>query len=97
MTKLKQIIPLVLLVITLCSGAALAADQSPININQASVEELAELPHVGPKRAQLIIAHRKKSPFRSVEELTEIKGIGDKTLEKIKPHVRVAPATTAKR
>lgn len=64
-----------------------------IDINRATVEQLAELPYMGMKKAELIVARRNEKAFTSVDELLEIKGIGEKTLAKLRPHVRVgAPA-----
>lgn len=63
-----------------------------INLNAASVDELCELPGIGPKRAEQIIDHRKKRPFSRVSQLVQIKGIGWKTLKKIRPLVYIGPA-----
>ncbi|RQD73760.1 MAG: MBL fold metallo-hydrolase, partial [Candidatus Syntrophonatronum acetioxidans] len=52
-----------------------------ININTASLEELQEIIHIGPGRAQEIIDLR---PFNSLEELTRVSGIGPARLEDIK-------------
>jgi competence protein ComEA len=61
----------------------------PINVNEATVEELQRLPSVGPKRAQFIVEARQKRPFGSIEELRRVSGIGPKTLEKLRPYVTV--------
>lgn len=62
-----------------------------LNLNQASAEQLDELPGIGPSRAQAIVELRKKlgGSFRSVEQLRDVKGIGEKTLNKLKPLVTV--------
>jgi competence protein ComEA len=55
-----------------------------VNINTASVDELDELPEVGPATAETIIEYRRNNGmFRSVEELEEIPGIGPETIEEI--------------
>lgn len=46
---------------------------SCIDINQASIEEVQNIIHIGPERAQLLIDLR---PFDSVDDLDRIKGIG---------------------
>ena len=57
-----------------------------VNINTATMEELAKLPGVGEVIAQRIVNHREKSgKFRKVEELLVIRGISKKKLEKLRP------------
>ena len=76
--------------LALAQPALAAVNKAPdqaVNINTASVEELTTLPHIGPKRAEQIVARRQEKPFVSVDELLEIKGIGPKTLEKLRPHI----------
>lgn len=54
----------------------------PLDLNQATQEELESLPGIGPSKAQGILAHREAhGPFDSVEDLLEVDGIGPKTLE----------------
>ncbi|WP_239984545.1 MBL fold metallo-hydrolase [Lentibacillus sediminis] len=50
-----------------------SAADSCININEASPEELQEIIHIGPERAQDVISLR---PFGSVDDLTRVDGIG---------------------
>ena len=65
-------------------------DPLQIDINTADVEELDELPEVGPSTAESIVEYRQANgQFRSVDELEEIPGIGPKTLEKIEPFATV--------
>ena len=57
-----------------------------ININTADVDELDELPQVGPATAESIVEYRRTNGmFRSVDELEEIPGIGPATIEEIEP------------
>lgn len=61
-----------------------------VNINTADVEELDELPQVGPATAETIIEYRQANGlFTSVDELEEVPGIGPATLEEIKPFATV--------
>ncbi len=60
-----------------------------IDINKADVEKLAEIPGIGPKTAEAIIAYRTDvGPFKSIEDLMEVKGIGPKKLETIRPFLQ---------
>jgi competence protein ComEA len=94
-----------LLAASLCLGlgvAAYAADAivpagegKKVNINQASAEQLANLPRVGAKAAQRIVDFRKaKGPFARPEDLMEVKGFGEKRFEQLKAYLAVSGATT---
>lgn len=61
------------------------AKNACININTASLQELQEIVHIGPARAQELIDLR---PFNSVDDLTRIKGIGKARLDDIKAQGR---------
>lgn len=52
-----------------------------ININQATAEELQEIIHIGPARAEDLI---ELQPFQSVDDLTRISGIGPSRIADIK-------------
>lgn len=60
-----------------------------MDLNTAPAAQLQELPGIGPKKAEAIIALRQKRPFSRVSQLLEVRGIGRKTLERLKPLVRV--------
>lgn len=65
--------------------AAAADVVSPINLNQATAEELQVLPGVGPALADRIVAYREANGlFTSLEQLVEVKGIGQRKLEKLR-------------
>jgi competence protein ComEA len=56
-----------------------------VDINQASVDQLDELPGVGPTTAEAIIAHREQhGPFASVDDLIDVRGIGEAKLEQLR-------------
>lgn len=61
-----------------------------ININTASVDELDELPGIGPTIAQRIIDYRDANgPFQTIEDLLNVSGIGPSTFEQIKDLITV--------
>lgn len=65
---------------------------APLELNRAAVDELVQLPGVGPVLARHIIEYREQQGgFRSVEELRAVPGIGPVTLERLRAFVRVDP------
>ncbi len=61
-----------------------------ININTATIDELCDLPGIGPVLAERIIAYRKEfGLFTSPDELKKVSGIGDKTLEAVREYISV--------
>jgi competence protein ComEA len=68
------------------------AVEAQVNINHASLEELASLKYVGETIAKRIIEYRKKKGgFNSLEDLLNVKGIGPKTLEANKDRIVITP------
>jgi competence protein ComEA len=61
-----------------------------VNLNTATVDQLTELPGVGPTLAARIVEYREKAGrFRSPQELMNVKGIGEKSFKKIEPWLSV--------
>ena len=58
-----------------------------IDLNRASVAELMRLPGIGRARAEAIVAHRSRRPFRSPAEVAEVKGIGKRWLQGNQGHI----------
>lgn len=57
---------------------ALTPDFTPLDLNTATAAELTELPGIGDKLAERIVAYREANgPFASVEEIMEVDGIGE--------------------
>ncbi|GGI79295.1 competence protein ComEA [Shewanella hanedai] len=56
-----------------------------VNINTASVSELARLKGIGESKAKAIVEFRKANgEFKAITELEQVKGIGAKLVEKNK-------------
>jgi competence protein ComEA len=66
--------------------SASALPLQPVDVNNATQEELEALPGIGPAMAQRIIEGR---PYSTVEDLLRVRGIGEVTLEKLRPYVTV--------
>ena len=68
---------------------AKSAAVQQIDINKADAEMLTEIPGIGPKTAEAIVAYRKDvGSFKTIDELVEVKGIGPKKLETIRPYLQ---------
>lgn len=59
-------------------------DESKININKATLQELKTLYGIGDRRAELIIEYRKTKQFENYEELKSLLGVSDEIIEIIK-------------
>jgi competence protein ComEA len=61
-----------------------------VSLNAATAEELAQLPGIGPVRAEAIVADRRRhGPFRRIEDLERVPGIGSATVERLRERLRV--------
>jgi len=62
-----------------------------VNINTASIEELAKgLKGVGESKAEAIFLYRKKNgPFKTLADLTKVKGIGSVTVDKNRENIEL--------
>jgi|TARA_R110002124_G_scaffold129793_1_gene291532 competence protein ComEA len=70
------------------SSGVLAQDVAPINVNTADAELLAELPGIGPSRADAIIEERETNGvFESAADLERVSGIGPATVDRMRDQV----------
>ncbi len=61
-----------------------------VNLNTATIEELDELPGIGPVIARRIVEFReKRGGFRRVEELLAIQGISERRWQELRKLVEV--------
>jgi competence protein ComEA len=71
------------------SGIANTTSANAIDINTATVTELENLPHVGPKTAAAIVQFRNDNgPFRRTEYLMRIRGISEKHFAELRPFIK---------
>lgn len=61
-----------------------------VNLNRATRAELQQLPNVGPRLADGILAHRQShGNFKNLDDLKNVQGIGDATFNKLRPWLTV--------
>jgi len=66
-------------------GGATGAATGPVSLSSATLEELDQLPGVGPVTAQKIVDYRTEhGPFASVDELDAVPGIGPTRIEQLR-------------
>jgi len=70
---------------------ATATAAVPVNLNTATMDQLATIPGIGVKTAERIIAYREKNGgFKKIEDLMNVQGVGEKSFLKMKPLITVA-------
>lgn len=92
MKHLKKAVTLCLVIgVVMALALPLWAEEvAKVNINQASVEELAQLKGIGLKYAERIVEYREKhGAFEKAEDIMNVSGIGPKTFEEIKDRITV--------
>lgn len=65
--------------------------ENPLDLNAASVEELAQIPGITPIVAFNIVTTREKEPFRSVDELLRVEGMTVELFQRMRQFVSVRP------
>ena len=75
---------------SVASKTGINNNNSKVNINTASIEELDTLPGIGETTANKIINYRNENgKFKSIEEIKEVSGIGDSKYEQIKDLIEI--------
>jgi competence protein ComEA len=68
-----------------------AAPADVVNLNSATAVQIAALPGIGAKTADLVVQYREKNgPFKKIEEIMNVRGIGEKSFLRIKDRLTVA-------
>ena len=89
-SRVSESAPKVVYTASLEEVEAESQDSLKVDINRADVEELDELPEVGPATAEAIIEYRRANgSFTAVDELEGVPGIGPTTIQKIEPFATV--------
>lgn len=89
-SRVSESAPKVVYTASLEEVAAESQDSLKVDINSADLEELDELPEVGPATAEAIIEYRRANgSFTEVDELEGVHGIGPTTIQKIEPFATV--------
>jgi competence protein ComEA len=87
MTLLRNLF--IVILFTVISLAVSAVE--PVNINTATVEEIAAaIKGIGPKKAEAIVTYRQQhGPFQVVDDLKKVPGVGDKIVESNRDNLTV--------
>jgi comEA protein len=84
---------LIFLAVQLGADAKRPPPAHSIDLNSATVDELQQVPGIGPSTAKAIVNFRQKSgPFQKIDDLLAIKGISKARLEKMRPFLTVRTA-----
>jgi len=76
---------------------AAAVSTEVVNLNSSTPAQIAALPGIGPKTAELIVQYREKNgPFKKIEEIMNVKGVGEKSFLRIKDRLTVAAVKAEK-
>ncbi|MGC1404415.1 MAG: helix-hairpin-helix domain-containing protein [Thermodesulfobacteriota bacterium] len=76
------------------ASVSLADDQGKINLNTATIDQLAKIPGLNKDLAKKLVDQRKKSgEFVDMEELLDIKGINKDLVKNLKKYLFIKPAS----
>jgi len=73
------------------TGLELVLLGRPLDLNQATAEDLAAVPGIGPGLAADVVREREeRGPFHSADALRRVRGIGPVRMERARPWVHVS-------
>jgi competence protein ComEA len=73
------------------TGLELVLLGRPLDLNQATAEDLAAVPGIGPGLAADVVREREeRGPFQSADALRRVRGIGPVRMERARPWVHVS-------
>ncbi len=61
-----------------------------VDLNSATVDQLVELPGIGPAKAAAIVEERNVAPFKTIDDLARVRGISDATIADLRGQARVS-------
>lgn len=64
-------------------------EETIIDINTATKEELMSIPGIGESKANNIIEYRNTTKFETIEDIMNVSGIGQSVYEKVKDYIKV--------
>lgn len=67
----------------------------PVDLNAADIATLCTLPGIGPKKAEAIVALRKRRPLTRVTQLLQVRGIGPRILDRLRGRVTLRPSLSS--
>jgi competence ComEA-like helix-hairpin-helix protein len=74
-----------------------AAPAEMVNLNTGTAAQIATLPGIGLKTAELVVQYREKNgPFKKIEEIMNVRGVGEKSFLRIKDRLTVAQPKSEK-
>ena len=77
----------------LVTAVGSSAEEKKVNLNKATVEELAQIPGLNAELAKKVVEKRKQNgEFVDLEELLDIDGIDNNLLRSLRKHLFIDPA-----
>mgnify|MGYP001104852876 CR=1 FL=1 len=87
---------IIALVLAMSVSAMTLAQDSTVNVNTATAEQLADvLVGIGPSKAAAIVTYRDAhGGFEHIDELINVRGIGMRTVDQNRDRITLAAATS---